>query len=137
LQQKNIEVFRPLIPTPRNKSYEYFKQAFAKYDIDINEKSVLIGHSCGGTFLVRRLSENDKKIAKLLLVAPRKIWEEKKEGEDLYDFTINPNLNTRVGEITYFTSDDEDLIGKKSLTIFHETLQGNIIELPHHGHYTL
>jgi predicted alpha/beta hydrolase family esterase len=86
---------------------------------------------------VRRLSENNKKIAKLLLVAPRKIWEEKKEGEDLYDFTINPNLRTRVGEITYFTSDNEDPIGKESLTLFHEVVGGNVIELPHHGHYTL
>ncbi|MDR0651029.1 MAG: hypothetical protein LBG59_06660 [Candidatus Peribacteria bacterium] len=42
LQGKNIKVFCPLMPTPRKRNYETFKTAFDKYDIYINENSVLV-----------------------------------------------------------------------------------------------
>jgi predicted alpha/beta hydrolase family esterase len=141
LQQQGIEVFRPLMPTPRIENYENFKKEFEKYESFIDEHSILVGHSCGSAFLVRWLGECDKTIKKLILVAPRKIFDDKNQEKiqqkDLYDYEINPELTKRVDEIVMFTADDEDPIGKESLQLFHQALGGNIIELPHHGHFTL
>ncbi|MDR0282304.1 MAG: hypothetical protein LBI53_03090 [Candidatus Peribacteria bacterium] len=39
-------VYRPLMPKPRERIYAMFEQEFEKYNIVINEQSVLIGHSC-------------------------------------------------------------------------------------------
>ncbi len=36
-----------------------------------------------------------------------------------------------------FTADDEEEDGKKSLQLFHEILDGKIIELEGRGHYTM
>ncbi len=36
-----------------------------------------------------------------------------------------------------FTSDDEEEDGKKSLIIYNKDLDGKVIELKGHGHYTL
>ena len=36
-----------------------------------------------------------------------------------------------------FTADDEEEAGKKSLEMFHEILDGKIIKLKGHGHYTM
>jgi predicted alpha/beta hydrolase family esterase len=139
LQAKGIDVFRPLMPTPRKRVYANFKAAFDEYDTLIDEHSVIIGYSCGSAFLVHWLGENKRKVAKLILVAPRKKFltsksrkEEKNPDEDLYDFTINPDLAQRVGKIVMFTSNDEAPAGKESLKIYYEALGGKIIELPHH-----
>ena len=36
-----------------------------------------------------------------------------------------------------FTADDEEEDGKKSLKMYNESLEGKVIELEGHGHYTL
>ena len=36
-----------------------------------------------------------------------------------------------------FTSNDEEPAGKESLSIFHDALGGEIINLENHGHYCL
>jgi len=36
-----------------------------------------------------------------------------------------------------FTADDEEDEGKESLKIFHQALDGEVIELKGYGHYTL
>lgn len=48
---KNIETETPLMPSPWQPDYEKFKAEFEKYDVD--ENTILVGHSCGCTFLVR------------------------------------------------------------------------------------
>lgn len=127
------------MPTPRKRNYETFKTAFDKYDIYINENSVLVWHSCGASFLVRWLGEHNKNIKKLILVAPRKIPEKRDIylTGDLYDYTVNPQVATKTQEIIRFTSDNEEPAGKESLNEFYEALGGKIIELPNHGHYTI
>ncbi|MDO8556837.1 MAG: alpha/beta hydrolase, partial [Nanoarchaeota archaeon] len=104
----------------------------------IDEKTILIGHSCGSAFLVRWLGETKRKIKKLILVAPWKIPKAEDENrEKFYTYTIDSTIKERITDITIFTSNDEEDEGKKSVQLFHEALGGKIIELNNHGHYTL
>jgi predicted alpha/beta hydrolase family esterase len=105
-----------------------------KYSLD--EGTVLIGHSCGCAFLVRWLGETKKKINKLILVAPWKIFENENERY-FYDYDINKCVKKNVNEIIIFTSNNEEENGKKSVKIFHNSLGGDIIELKNKGHFTL
>lgn len=133
-----ISTETPLMPEPWSPNYENFKKEFEKYPVD--ENTILIGHSCGTAFLVKWLGESKQKISKLILVAPWKIPSKDKNDEarkKFYLYDIDSSLKDRVKEIVMFTADDEDLIGKKSLEIFHQALGGEIIELPKHGHYIL
>ncbi len=126
----------PLMPDPWAPDYNKFKAEFEKYQVD--EDSILIGHSCGCAFLVRWLGETRKNVSKLILVAPWKI----PDGSDIarinfYNYAIDENIRSRVRNIIMFTSDDEEEDGKKSLKIYHRALGGEIIELTGHGHYTM
>ncbi len=135
LVTKGIPTEVPLIPQPWNPDYETFKKEFEKYNV--NEHTVLIGHSCGCAFLVRWLGESKRKIKKLILVAPWKIPDEDKPGRKaFYEYPIDTTIASRVQEIIMFTSDNEEEDGKKSLKLFHDVLGGNIIELKSHGHFT-
>lgn len=136
LTKQGIKAETPNMPNPWEPVYEDFKKEFEKYPV--SEDTILVGHSCGCAFLVRWLGESKKKIAKLILVAPWKIAEKKDAFRPkFYDYKIDEDIKSRVGEIIMFTSDYESEIGKKSLEIFHTSLGGKIIELPSHGHYTL
>ena len=133
---KGIETETPLMPTPWQPDYEKFKSEFEKYDV--NENTVLIGHSCGCAFLVRWLGETKKKIFKLILVAPWKIPnKEDATRKKFYIYEIDDTIKQRVKEIIMFTADDEEDDGKESLKIFHKSIGGEIVELKGHGHYTI
>jgi hypothetical protein len=134
LENKGIKTEVPLMPTPWNAKYEEFKEVFENYNV--NKNTVLIGHSCGTAFLVRWLSESKQRIHKLILVAPWKIALTEKK-KDFYNFHIDENLKNRVDQIVMFTSDDEEENGKKSLKMYYEVLEGEIIELQNHRHFTL
>ncbi|MFC1622743.1 class I tRNA ligase family protein, partial [Patescibacteria group bacterium] len=127
-----------IMPVPWKAVYEEWRKEFEKNEV--NENTVLIGHSCGCAFLVRWLGETNKKISKLVLVAPWKI----PDGEDnlelkkaFYNYDINPSVKNNVNEIIIFTADDEEEDGKKSAKIFNKVLGGQIIELKGKGHYCL
>lgn len=136
LSQRGIRTETPLMPSPWKPDYNTFKKEFEKYSV--SENTILIGHSCGCAFLVRWLGESKQQIHKLILVAPWKIPDkDDKFRREFYEYSIDETIKSRVKEIVMFTADDEEEDGKKSLKIFHDALNGKIIELQGRGHYTM
>jgi predicted alpha/beta hydrolase family esterase len=136
LAARGVSVETPRMPSPWEPDFEKFRSVFDTYDV--NEDTVLIGHSCGSAFLVRWLGEMRRKVAKLILVAPWKIPDEGSAAEKaFYEYPIEQGIKERIGAITIFTSDDEEDDGKISATMFHDALGGELIELKGHGHYTI
>ena len=137
LEQNNIKVDFPLMPHPWEPVYAEHKKEFEK--LNINENSILIGHSCGANFLVRWLSETNIKIKKLILVAP---WSEpnhqNKVKAEFYDISSVDYsfVNNIVDGVVIFTSDNEEKIGKDTAKMWREKLNANLIELKNHGYYT-
>lgn len=72
----------------------------------IDKETTLIGHSCGGGFLLRYLSENKNIIPnKVILIAP---WvdPEKELSTNFFEFEIDSELTQRT-ELHMFTSSDD------------------------------
>jgi predicted alpha/beta hydrolase family esterase len=135
LVEAGIPTETPLMPNPWAPNYQSFKDEFEKQNI--SEQTILVGHSCGCAFLVRWLGETKLKINKLILVAPWKIPDENDEArKQFYVYDIDDGIKDRVDEIIMFTSDDEEDDGKRSLEVYHKSLDGKIINLQNHGHYT-
>ncbi len=135
LNEKGVPTEIALMPEPWHPDYDRFKEAFQKYSV--NDDTILVGHSCGSAFLVRWLGETKKEVKKLILVAPWKIPNEGDEGrQKYYVYPIDESIRERVGEIVIFTSNNEADEGKQSVKIFQEALEGKLIELKDHGHYT-
>lgn len=131
-----IETETPLMPDPWQPDYQKFRAEFKKYKVC--ENTVLVGHSCGSAFLVRWLGETKRKIFKLILVAPWKIPDKDNEfRKEFYTYPIDESIKSRVNEIVMFTADDEEEEGKESLKIFHQALDGKVVELKGRGHYTM
>lgn len=105
---RDILAQTPEMPAPYDPIYEDWKREFERQSID--EDTLLVGHSCGAGFLVRWLTESDQVVKHLVLVAP---WlDPNHESGDLFDFTIDPELEKKAGlgiDIVYSTNDGEEM----------------------------
>ncbi len=133
LDESGIPTKIVLMPEPWAPSYEAWKKEFEKNEV--NDNTILIGHSCGSAFLVHWLGETKRKIKTLILVGPWKIARSP-EKQRFYDFDISSEIKKLTSEIIYFTSDTEKEDGKKSLEMYYKILGGKIVSLPNRGHYT-
>ena len=86
-----VKTETPLMPDPWETNYQKFKTEFEKYEV--NENTILVGHSCGSAFLVRWLGETKRKIFKLILVAPWKISDkDDKFRKEFYTYPIDDSI---------------------------------------------
>ena len=112
----------PEMPEPYRLDYQKWKQVFEQFTL--NEDTILVGHSCGGGFLVRWLSENDVKVGKVVLVAP---WINPKSNEPapgFFDFEVDPNLASKAEELHLFVSSDDEQDELDTAKILEEKVSG-------------
>ncbi len=132
---RDILAQTPELPRPYEPVYEQWLMQFEKYNPE--EAGLLVGHSCGGGFLLRWLSERDEAIpAKVVLVAP---WIDiEKAYRPFFDFVLPHTvaLQARGGMELLSSTDDTDEI-KRSVAYIHKRVE----KIRHHeyqdyGHFT-
>ncbi len=131
LVEKGFDVVRPLMPDPWAPEYQAWKKEFEKIGID--RDSIVIGHSCGGSFLLRYFSENKIIIQKLILVSPAKGKRDVSAIDLFYTFDVDQNIKNRVGEIVIFTSDNDYL--RDEVFSIHKHIGGKLIDIHNYGHF--
>ena len=134
LQAHNIDTFTPEMPKPYEPEYLAWKGQFEKGKI--NENTILIGHSCGAGFLVRYLSQENKKVGKVILVAPW-IDIDKHLKTKMFDFVIDPKLIKKAKGISIFYSTDDDAEIIASSNMLGKKLEGSVTKVFRgKGHFT-
>ena len=125
-------------PFPFRPRYDDWKKEFERFDI--TPETILVGHSCGGGFLVRYLSENkDLNVGKVVLVAP---WINPEnnpvsDAADFFNFETDPDLVIRTAGVTIFNSDnDQDTIHKSVQIIRDKVKNVRYKEFHEYGHFT-
>lgn len=132
LLARDILANNPAMPRPYEPDYDAWKAEIDRWQID--ENTMIIGHSCGGGFWMRYLSENKNiNVGKVVLVSPSMglDWDDR----SFFDFEIDPDLRSRTKGITIFTSDNDRPNCNKSSKIYAETTGAELIVLPNHGHF--
>lgn len=134
LEDKGFVVENPLMPKNWKPEYGEWKNEFEK--INVNENSILVGHSAGGGFLVRWLGETKIKIKKLILVAPGiNHVEEWPNFKNLLKFKISPRVKNLVKDIIIISSDDDDKWILESVDVFSKELNIKPVVLKRRGHF--
>lgn len=125
----------PEIPDSYNPDYKIWKKEIERFDF--TPETILVGHSCGGGFFVRFLSENKNlKVGKVVLIAP---WIDpfRDDTTDFFDFEIDSDLANRTKGITIFDSDDDYDSIKESIRILQDKIPGiNNKKFHNLGHFT-
>lgn len=70
LEKLGHQVFVPRFPTPKNQSLENWLHVFKQYENELDEDSIVVGHSLGPAFLLSVLEKAEKKIKAAFFVAP-------------------------------------------------------------------
>ena len=124
-------------PMPFRPRYDEWKKEFERFDI--NSETALVGHSCGGGFLVRYLSEHrELNVGKVVLVAP---WinpdnEALSDTADFFSFVIDPNFPKRTSGVTIFISSDDYPSVVKTVAIVSKQVHNlDIREYNDRGHF--
>jgi predicted alpha/beta hydrolase family esterase len=133
LVKKNITSEVPIMPEAYNPEYNAWKEIFDR--LPLNEETILVGHSCGGGFIVRYLSENDVKVGKVVLVAPW-IDPDKYLKTGMFDFNIDENIVAKTKGITIFSSTDDMQEVQDSVEILKNKIKNiKIVEFQNYEHF--
>lgn len=134
LMIRDIAAATPEIPHAYSPDYVVWQREFERFDI--NEDTLLVGHSCGGGFLVRWLSEHPEvRVNRVVLVAP---WIDpfREDTTDFFEFTMDPTLAERVGELWIFDSDNDSRGVHTSIEAIRSCIDGiKYREFHDYGHF--
>lgn len=108
----DYQVLLPSMPNKTNARYEEWAMWFSRITEVLVDDCILIGHSLGGIFLAKYLSENSLPIkvnATILIAAPY----DDESSEDLTDFKIkqlSPRFTEQAGHLTFFFGENDPVI---------------------------
>jgi len=126
----------PELPEPYDPDYAKWLEVFQQFHVD--ENTLLIGHSCGGGFLVRWLTENKIKVGKVVLIAPFIDPDDDEVKSDFFHFEIKPNLSENTAGVCIFYSTDD---GQEILTSVDQIIAKDkaivIKKFTNKGHFVL
>lgn len=121
------------MPEPYEPKYKDWKETFEQMHVD--ENTALFGHSCGGGFFVRWLSENKRNVGEVVLVAPW-IDPDRELTTGFFDFKIDPTLTERTKGVMVMYSTDDDLSILETVRILKEKLPNAVFREFHgKGHF--
>ncbi|PID70349.1 leucine--tRNA ligase [bacterium DOLZORAL124_38_8] len=138
-ENKKLRVAVPSFPNSQNPVYAdwkaEFEKTFTQKSNGLWAQDVLIGHSLGGGFLQRFLSEESVKIDQLILVAPTAndcgITEIANFFSEDFDYE---KIKQSANNITIIASDNDEYIPLHDFETLAEKLEANLVLLPNRGH---
>lgn len=104
------DVIIPTMPNKFNARYDEWKIWFEKFFAFLNDGVILIGHSLGGAFLAKYLSENafPVKIRAVMLVAA--VYDKDTDGNEMLSFSLPEQLNLQTDSIFLYQSKDDFVV---------------------------
>lgn len=138
LKKYGHEFNAPEMPRAYDPDYEAWEKKFENYKI--TPDTILVGHSCGGGFLVKYLSRHPKtSVGRVILVAPWLGYDYGAPPTDFFEgYKIDPNIAKRTkGLVVFYSDNDFDAINK-SVSKLKSTLKNTKYkEFRGYGHFTL
>jgi predicted alpha/beta hydrolase family esterase len=127
------------MPLSYNPTYKDHERVLNQ--MEISDETILVGHSCGGGFLLRYLSEHkDLKPKKVILVAPwldlESYLKELNPNSDYFDFNIDTTILERTDLYCVYSTDDDSSILDSVKMIREKIPEINVIEFSDKRHFT-
>jgi predicted alpha/beta hydrolase family esterase len=127
----------PEMPDADNPSYEAWKEQIAKELAALDAEVILVGHSLGGSILLKYLSEEEleKPVAGIFLIAPP-FWGT--EDWEVSEYALRDGFASKLpGELPvfFYHSRDDEVVPFAHLALYAEELaQATIQEFDGRGH---
>ena len=118
----NYEVIQSIMPNKNNAQFNEWKLWFEKFFPFLNDEVILVGHSLGGVFLVKYLSENQfpKKIKGVFLIGA--VYDKDSEDYSVVSFTLPKKLNLQTDQVHLYHSKDDPVVPFSALEQYKKAL---------------
>ena len=112
---EGYEVILPIMPNKTNARFEEWKLWMDKIVPFLNDDVIFVGHSMGGSFLVKYLSENKfpKKIKAVFLVSAMFDYDD--DGYSLQSFSLPEKLDLQTDKVYLYHSKDDEVVPFRSM----------------------
>ena len=139
MKKYEYEVIVPQFPTPENQNPEAWFEVLKNYEKYLNRDTILIGHSCGGAFLLRVLEKIKTKVKASVFVAASAGVKPIKYYEIDRPFVGNPfnweKIRNSSEHFFVFHSEDDPLICIGNGEKIAKELGVDLIRLKGAGHF--
>lgn len=139
LASRGFEVHVPQFPTPENQTLDAWFKVFDPLRSSVNGDTIMVGHSLGGSFLLRVLETLDEPIALAALVAAPVGVPPIKNAEGDRPFIGRPFdwplLRTRSKHFLVFQSDNDPYVSLGNGEEAARQLGVPLSFIPHAGHF--
>jgi predicted alpha/beta hydrolase family esterase len=139
LEERGNSVYVPRFPTPENQSVKNWSRALEEQAPRFGENTVLIGHSCGATYLLHILEVLKTPVAKSIFVSGFI----DKLGDDYFD-ALNETfvahefkwdtIKKNAGEITLFHGDNDPYVPLSAAQKLSDKLEAPLTIIKNGGH---
>jgi predicted alpha/beta hydrolase family esterase len=134
LLKRDIAAATPEIPFAYRPDYELWKREVERFDI--TSETLIVGHSRGGDFWLKWLSEHrDRRVGRVVLVAPGLGYLTENDNYFGY-FDIDPNLAERTRGFSVFGSDNDKPDIVEAIAEIREKVNNVQYTEFHLGHFT-
>lgn len=139
LEKRSYQVFIPKLPTPENQSVKNWCKALDEQAPRFDENTILIGHSCGATYILHILESMQKKVAKSIFVSGFVDRLGNEEYDELNQTFINHHFDwekiiKNAGQITIFHGDNDPYVPANLAENFASKLKTPINYIKNGGH---
>ena len=134
LLMAGINTATPEVPKPFEMSWNNWVKEIERFEI--NENTILVGHSMGGGFWIKYLTERPTlKVKKVVLVAP---WLNlgHEVDSDFFNFELKKQIQDQAGEFVIYASDN-DMQEVQRTTDFLKSnlLKAKYVGFHYYGHF--
>ncbi|WP_342389317.1 alpha/beta fold hydrolase [Salinicoccus bachuensis] len=119
------EIFTPDMPLPNNPKYAEWKEVLDLH-LDSMDEVILVGHSMGGSTLLKYLSEEEVETdIKALFIVAAPIWGLEEDWQKA-DFHLEQGFEENLGHIRHialFHSEKDGIVPKKHFDCYHKLIK--------------
>ena len=133
------KAYVPRLPTPDGQSVDSWRKALAEQTPKPDKNTILIGHSCGATFMLHILESLSAPVAQSIFVSGFV----QKLGNEFFD-NLNhtfvehdfnwENIKNNMGAATLFYGDNDPYIPRTAAEYFAQKLDTPLTIIPNGGH---
>jgi len=135
LEKEGFRVTCPIVPKVWEAPYSAWKKEIDKAGVD--SETILVGLSAGAGAILRYIIEGQKKIKKLILIAPARYPSTDSPHQSFYDFKISSDTKNQIQNGTTIFVSNDDWPGILNATkIYEKNLNAKVIRFEDRGHFS-
>lgn len=132
------DILMPTMPNKQNARYEEWVIWFERHIPFLSDDAILVGHSLGGVFLAKYLTEKEFPVRIALLVLVSAPFDAEEPGQTLGDFALPGDVSIlaeRADQILLYHSHDDPVVPFEEMGKYADAISGSVaVALDGRGH---